>query len=93
MPSPSKRKAHLIKYFVIFTRERFRVKPASACESLLSFPNPPSIISTDGLVKSYFRTDEDVANLIPLRREKDHLFSGKRFASAAGWVCVMSCHE
>ncbi|KAF0039018.1 hypothetical protein F2P81_009502 [Scophthalmus maximus] len=30
------------------------------------------------------RTDDDVANLIRLRREKDHLFSGKRFASAAG---------
>ncbi|KAF0039218.1 hypothetical protein F2P81_007453 [Scophthalmus maximus] len=30
-------------------------------------------------------TDDDVAKLIHLRREKDHLFSGKWFASAAGW--------
>ena len=51
---------------------------------------------TSALEQIYFNfilicsgTDEDVEKLIRLRREKYHLFSGKRFASASG--CKL-CH-
>ncbi|XP_034552575.1 uncharacterized protein LOC117822059 isoform X1 [Notolabrus celidotus] len=38
---------------------------------------------------TYKWTDDDVAQLIRLRGEKDHLFSGRRFAAAAGWEIVL----
>ncbi|XP_023821929.1 uncharacterized protein LOC111949280 isoform X1 [Oryzias latipes] len=38
---------------------------------------------------TYKWTDEDVDKLIRLRMEKESLFSGKRFASAAGWEAVI----
>ncbi|XP_041860932.1 uncharacterized protein LOC121652269 [Melanotaenia boesemani] len=34
-------------------------------------------------------TDEDVERLVPLRVAEDHLFNGRRFASAAGWEAVL----
>ncbi|XP_023821930.1 uncharacterized protein LOC111949280 isoform X2 [Oryzias latipes] len=37
---------------------------------------------------TYKWTDEDVDKLIRLRMEKESLFSGKRFASAAGWEAI-----
>lgn len=36
-----------------------------------------------------YKWTDDVTKLIRLRRERDHLFSGKRFAEAAGSKAVL----
>ncbi|KAE8278863.1 hypothetical protein D5F01_LYC22442 [Larimichthys crocea] len=43
----------------------------------------------DGRETVYKWTDDDVAGLIRLRKTNDRLFSGKRFASAAGWEAIL----